>query len=175
MSELLYGLVTGILFGFLLQRAQVLRYDKQIGALRLLDMTIVKFMLSAVLTAMVGIYLLKDMGLASLSLKPTILGAVIPGGLIFGIGWAMLGYCPGTSIGAVAEGRIDGLWGILGMLIGAAVYAELYPGIQKTLLTWGDFGKITLPQALGINHWFIIPVFVVAGIALLRWLEKKGL
>ena len=175
MSELLYGLITGILFGFLLQRAQVLRYEKQIGALRLLDMTIVKFMLSAVLTGMVGIYILKDKGLASLSLKPTILGAVIPGGLIFGVGWALLGYCPGTSIGAVAEGRIDGLWGVVGMLIGAAVFAEIYPVLQKTLLTWGDFGKITLPQALGINHWFIIPVCLFAGIALLRWIEKKGL
>lgn len=175
MTELVYGLITGILFGFLLQRGQVLRYDKQIGALRFLDMTIVKFMLSAVLTAMVGIYILKDAGIASLSLKPTILGAVIPGGLVFGIGWGLLGYCPGTAIGAVAEGRIDGLWGVLGMLVGAGLYAEAYPFLKKTLLTWGDFGKITLPQALGINHWFVIPLFIIAGILLLMWFEKKGL
>jgi hypothetical protein len=56
MTILVYGLITGILFGFLLQRGQVLRYDKQLGALRLLDMTIVKFMLSSVLVAMVGVY-----------------------------------------------------------------------------------------------------------------------
>jgi len=175
MNELLYGIVTGILFGFLLQRGQVLRYDKQIGALCLRDMTIVKFMLSAVLTGMVGIYLLKDAGLASLSLKPTILGAVIPGGLIFGIGWGLLGYCPGTSIGAVAEGRVDGIWGVLGMLVGAALYAEAYPLMQKTLLTWGDFGKLTLPQTLGVSHWFVIPVFIAAGLLLFRWIEKKNL
>lgn len=175
MTELVYGLITGILFGFLLQRAQVLRYDKQIGALRFLDMTIVKFMLSAVLTAMVGIYILKDAGIATLSLKSTILGAVIPGGIVFGIGWGLLGYCPGTSIGAVAEGRIDGLWGVLGMLVGAALYAEVYPFLKRTLLTWGDFGKITLPQALGINHWFVIPVFIVSGLLLFRWIEKKNL
>ena len=175
MKELLYGFITGILFGFLLQRAQVLRYDKQIGALRFDDMTIVKFMLSAVITGMVGIYILKDLGIASLSLKPTILGAVIPGGLIFGIGWGLLGYCPGTAIGAVAEGRIDGLWGVLGMLVGAAIFAEVYPLLKKTLLTVGDFGKITLPQVLGINHWFIIPVFIVAGLLLFRWIEKKNL
>ena len=175
MNELLYGIVTGILFGFLLQRGQVLRYDKQIGALCLRDMTIVKFMLSAVLTGMVGIYLLKDAGLASLSLKPTILGAVIPGGLIFGIGWGLLGYCPGTSIGAVAEGRVDGIWGVLGMLVGAALYAEAYPLMQKTLLTWGDFGKLTLPQTLVVSHWFVIPVFIAAGLLLFRWIEKKNL
>ena len=95
---LLYGLITGIIFGFLLQKARVIRYDKQLGALRLIDMTIVKFMLSTILVAMVGTYLLKDLGLVKLSIKPTILGGVILGGLIFGIGWGFLGYCPGTCL-----------------------------------------------------------------------------
>lgn len=58
--ELVYGAITGVLFGFLMQKAQVLRYDKQVGALRLVDFTIVKFMLSTVIVAMVGIYALKD-------------------------------------------------------------------------------------------------------------------
>ncbi|MCE5201147.1 MAG: YeeE/YedE family protein, partial [Synergistaceae bacterium] len=84
MTILMYGLITGILFGFFLQKGRVLRYDKQIGALRLKDMTIVKFMLSHVLVAMVGIYFLNDLGLVKLSLKPTILGGVVIGGLIFG-------------------------------------------------------------------------------------------
>jgi uncharacterized protein len=175
MNTLIYGLVTGIFFGFFLQRGGVLRYDKQLGALRFLDMTIVKFMFSTVLVGMVGVYLLKDLGIATLSVKPMILGAVIPGGLIFGIGWGLLGYCPGTSVGALAEGRWDGLWGLLGMLIGAAIYAEAYPGLKKTLLTMGDFGKITLPQALGISHWVVIPVFIIVGLLLFYWFEKKGL
>jgi len=101
----LYGLITGMVFGFLLQRGRVLRYDKQLGALRLMDMTIVKFMFSTVLVGMVGVYILKDLGMVTLSVKPAILGAVIPGGLLFGIGWGLLGYCPGTSVGAIAEGR----------------------------------------------------------------------
>ncbi|MBI4794082.1 MAG: YeeE/YedE family protein, partial [Deltaproteobacteria bacterium] len=63
--DLFYGLFTGVLFGFLLQRGRVLRYDKQLGALRLQDMTIIKFMLSAVLVGMVGIYLFHDLGLIS--------------------------------------------------------------------------------------------------------------
>lgn len=175
MTELLYGLATGALFGFLLQRASVLRYDRQLGALRFLDMTIVKFMFSTVMVGMVGVYLLRDLGLAGLSVKPAVLGAVIPGGLIFGVGWGLLGYCPGTAAGALAEGRWDGLWGLLGMLAGAALYAEAYPGLKKTLLTMGDYGRITLPQALGVSPWLVIPVFIAAGLALFYWLEKKGL
>ena len=100
MSQLVYGLLTGIAFGFLLQKAQVLRYDKQVGALRLIDMTILKFMLSAIVVASIGIYLFKDLGLIKLSIKATSIGAQVVGGLLFGIGWGLLGYCPGTAAGA---------------------------------------------------------------------------
>lgn len=175
MTMLLYGLLTGIFFGFFLQKGRVLRYDKQIGALRLLDMTIVKFMLSHIVVAMIGVYFLYDMGLVKLSLKPLILGGVILGGLLFGIGWGLLGYCPGTSLGAMGEGRIDAVWGILGMLVGAGIYAEAFPYLQKTVLTWGNYGKATIPQLLGINHWFIIIPFIILTIMLFRWFEKKGL
>jgi len=175
MNQLIYGLVTGILFGFFLQRGQVLRYDKQIGALRLFDMTILKFMLTAIFVGSVGIYLLKDLGLVNLSIKSTVLGATIIGGLIFGLGWGLLGYCPGTSMGAVGEGRWDGLWGLLGMLAGAAVYAEAYPLMKQTVLTWGNLGKITIPGILGISHWIVVPVFVLAGVGLFGWFEKKNL
>lgn len=175
MTMLIYGLITGILFGFLLQKGRVIRYDKQLGALRLIDMTIVKFMLTTILVSMVGVYLLKDLGLVKLSIKPTILGGVILGGLIFGVGWGLLGYCPGTSAGALGEGRWDAFWGILGMLTGAALFAEAYPMLKKTVLTWGNYGKITLPQVMSINHWFIIPVLIIGGLALFRWFEKKGL
>jgi hypothetical protein len=61
------------------------------------------------------------------------------------------------------------------MLAGAAVFAEAYPVLKKTILTWGDLGEITFPQVVGLNHWFVIPVFVIGGLALFRWFEKKGL
>ena len=175
MMPLIYGLVTGALFGFFLQKARVIRYDKQIGALRLIDMTIVKFMLTSILVGMVGVYLLMDLGLVKLNPKSTVLGGNIIGGLIFGLGWGLLGYCPGTSAGALGEGRWDAVWGILGMLAGAAIFAEIYPALKTSVLTWGDFGKITLPQILGVNHWIIIVLFLIAAVWLFRWFEKKGL
>jgi uncharacterized protein len=175
MNILVYGLITGILFGFLLQRGQVLRYDKQLGALRLLDMTIVKFMMSSILVAMVGVYALYDLGLVKLSLKPTELGGNIIGGLLFGVGWGLFGYCPGTAVGAVGEGRFGALWGIAGMLLGAALFAEAYPLLKQTVLTWGALGKITLPQVLGVNHWPVIAVLVMGTLALFYWFERRGL
>ena len=112
--SLIYGLITGILFGILLQRAEVLRYDRQVGALRLMDMTIFKFMLTAIVIGSIGVYLMKDLGLIKLSLKATSIGAQVVGGLMFGIGWALLGYCPGTAGGALGEGRLDAFWGCRG-------------------------------------------------------------
>ena len=175
MKMLIYGLVTGIAFGFILQKGRVLRYDKQLGALLFRDMTIIKFMLTSVLVGMVGVYLLVDLELAKLSIKTTVLGGNILGGLIFGLGWGLLGYCPGTSAGALGEGRWDAIWGLFGMIAGAALYAEAFPLMQRTVLTWGNFGKISLPQVLGINHWPVIIVFIVGGLLLFRLIEKKGL
>ncbi|MEI6611176.1 MAG: YeeE/YedE thiosulfate transporter family protein [Deltaproteobacteria bacterium] len=175
MNELLIGAITGILFGFIMQKAQVIRYDKQMAALRLQDMTIVKFMLTTIIVSMVGIYLLFDLGLIKLSIKPLILGGNVLGGLIFGIGWGILGYCPATAMGALGEGRYDSAFGLMGMILGAGLYAEAYPLMKETVLTWGDFGKITIPLALGINPWIVIVILGALFIILFRWFEKKGL
>lgn len=173
--EQIIGLITGIFFGFLLQKGEVLRFEKQVGFMLLKDMTIIKFMFSAVLVGMVGIYVCHSFGLIALSIKATHVAAIIIGGLLFGIGWAIAGFCPGTSVGALAEGRIHALWAIIGMLAGAAVYAEAYPTMKTTLLTWGEYGKITLPQILAISPWLVIFVFIVIGLGFFAWFEKKGL
>ena len=173
--EQVIGLVTGLLFGFLLQKGEVLRFERQIGFMLLKDMTIIKFMMSAVLVGMVGIYACHATGLINLSVKATNIAAIVVGGFMFGIGWAIAGYCPGTSVGALAEGRFHAIWAILGMLTGAALYAEAYPVMQQTLLAWGNFGKITLPQVLGLSPWFVIIPFILVGLGLFAWFEKKGI
>ena len=92
--EQILGLVTGIFFGFLLQKGRVLRYDKQVGAMLFKDMTIFKFMLSAIIVGMFGILAMHDMGIIKLSHKAMNVGAILVGGSLFGIGWAVMGFCP---------------------------------------------------------------------------------
>lgn len=169
------GLITGILFGFLLQKGRILRFEKQIGAMLLKDMTIFKFMLSAILVGMVGIQLLTSTEIISLSHKAMNIGAVLVGGALFGCGWAVMGFCPGTSIGALGEGRWHAVFAIAGMVVGAALYAEVFPFIKSTVLAWKNFGKIGLPEVLGVSPWVIIPFFCVGTISLFFWFEKKGL
>lgn len=169
------GLITGVLFGVLLQKGRVLRFDKQIGALLFRDMTILKFMFSAILVGMVGVLILSDMELIKLSHKPMNLGAVVIGGALFGAGWAIMGFCPGTSVGALGEGRWHAVFAVIGMIAGAALYAELYPFFKETVLAWQDYGKIGLPETLGVSPWLVVVVCIAGTIALFRWFEKKGL
>ncbi|MBS1169301.1 MAG: putative rane protein [Burkholderiaceae bacterium] len=169
------GLIAGIAFGFLLQKGRALRFDKQIGAMLLKDMTIVKFMLSAILVGMVGIIALSSAGLIKLGHKPMNVGAVLIGGVLFGGGWAIMGFCPGTSVGALAEGRWHAIFAIVGMIVGAAIYAELYPYFKSTVLAWADYGKIGLPDVLGVSPWVVVAAFWMACIPLFVWFERKGL
>ena len=170
------GLILGILFGFLLQKGGVTNYDVIIGQLLLVDFTVVKIMLSAVITGMLGIHFLKSVGLVQLHPKPGSFGTSVVGGLLFGVGFAVLGYCPGTVAGAVGQGYLDALCGgVVGILVGAGIFAALYPKLDKPILSRGDFGELTLPQALKMPAWcVVIPVSVLLVILLLL-LEKAGL
>lgn len=175
MTEKALGLAAGLLFGFILQRGRVLRFGKQVGAMRLQDMTILKFMLSAILVGMVGLQISSQLGWLQLSHKPMNLGAIVLGGVLFGAGWALAGFCPGTAVGALGEGRLHAGWAVLGMVLGAAVYAEIYPWLKGTVLSWKDWGKVTLPGVLGVHPWTVIVVFAVVTAGLFALFEHRRL
>jgi hypothetical protein len=86
-----------------------------------------------------------------------------------------MGFCPGTSVGAVAEGRLHAIFAVIGMITGAAIYAELYPYFKTTILAWKDFGKIGLPDVLGVSPWVIVVALWVVSLGLFAWFEKKGI
>ena len=174
--QLCLGLMIGIVFGFLLQKGGATRYGVIIGQLLLQDFTVVKIMLSAVVTGMIGVHLLQSLKIARLHLKSGSLGQNVIGGLIFGIGFGLLGYCPGTVAGAAGQGSLDAIFGgIVGMLIGAGLFATIYPKLQEGILKIGDFGELSLPQLLKINVWLVIIVISAAIIALLFIMEKSAL
>ena len=102
-------------------------------------------------------------------------GGIVLGGVLFGAGWAVMGYCPGTSVGAVAEGRWHALFAVLGMIVGAAIFAELFPLLKASVLAWKDYGKIAWPETLGVSRWVIIPLFWAGTLALFAWFEKRKL
>ncbi|HNR40459.1 MAG TPA: YeeE/YedE thiosulfate transporter family protein [Acidobacteriota bacterium] len=174
-AQLLLGLAFGIVFGFLLQKGGVTDYDVILGQLLLTDFTVVKIMLTAVVTGMLGIHLMRAFGWVRLSPKPGSLGTSMVGGLVFGAGFATLGYCPGTIAGAIGNGYLDALaGGLAGILVGAALFAALYPRLNRAILPWVDFGPVTLPELFRVNPWAV--VLPVAGllVLLLVWIESAA-
>jgi hypothetical protein len=174
-AQLLWGLLFGFLFGFLLQRGGATKYDVIIGQLLLEDFTVLKIMLSAVVTGMIGIHLMKTFGWVELHPKVGSFGSSVIGGLIFGAGFAILGYCPGTIAGAVGNGYLDALLGgVIGILIGAGLFASLYPRLQKRILSRGNWGDVTLPRLLRVNDWVVVIPAAIMIIVLLWWIQSSG-
>jgi hypothetical protein len=175
-STLAAGLLFGVVFGFLLQKGGATKYDVIAAQLLLSDFTVLKIMLSAVVTGMIGIYAMKTMGWIELSIKSGSLGKNIIGGLIFGVGFAVLGYCPGTIAGAVGNGYLDAIvGGLVGIVVGSGLFAALYPKIKSGILAKGDFGELTLPKLFKVNDWVVVIPAAALIVLLLVWLESAGL
>lgn len=162
-KQLALGLLFGLCFGFLLQKGGVANYHVLIGALLLEDFTVMKVMLSAIVVGMIGVFGLYALGLVKLHLKPTRYAANILGGLVFGVGFGLLSYCPGTGAAALGQGNFDALAGILGLMAGSYLYAESSGLLGRTVLKWGDRGKLTLPELVRVSR----PTFVLVFASLL--------
>ena len=174
--SLFFGLGFGILFGFLLHKGGVTKYDVIVGQLLLTDFTVLKIMLSAVVTGMIGIYVMKSLGWIKLSIKSGSLGQNIIGALIFGVGFAVLGYCPGTIAGAIGNGYLDAIvGGLAGILAGTWIFAVMYPKLKDGILKKGDFGDITFPHLFKVNDWVVVVPVAALIILLLVWFENAGL
>ena len=172
-GRLVLGLLSGVAFGFLLQKGRVAKFRVIMGQFLLKDWTVVKIMLSAVAVGSVGVWAMVAIGWTSLHIKPAAFAPLIVGGLLFGIGIAIFGYCPGTSVAACGEGRRDAMVGVLGMFTGALVYVLAFPALQGLTKAWGDWGKATLPQVLGMSPWVFVAALVVMAVALRILAERR--
>jgi hypothetical protein len=150
-TVLLVSLAIGVAFGAILHRVQVSNPDRIYGTLTLRDLTVLKFMLLAIGVGAIGIGGLGVLGLAHLKVKALPLLAVAGGGLVFGAGFAVAGYCPGTCIVGAAEGRRDAAWTFVGGLLGALGYALVHPLARRWLIAPVDLGKPTLDSLTGVG------------------------
>ena len=162
-KQLVLGLIFGVVFGLLLQKGGVAKYHILLGVLLLEDFTVVKVMLTAIIVGSVGVFSLFALGLVKLHVKPTRYAANIIGGLVFGVGFALIGYCPGTGAAALGQGNWDAIAGVVGLMIGSYLFAEASGWLGKTLLKVGDRGKLMLPEVVGVK----LPAFLLVFIPLL--------
>lgn len=175
--RLIEGLIIGVIFGFLLQKGGVSKYDVIMGQLRLTDFTVVKIILTAIIVTMLGISFFYPKGKIKVEAKPGSLKNATIGGLIFGIGFGILGYCPGTIAAAIGNGYIDAITGgLIGILLGTIIFARLYTKLKdKNILTTDKFSEFSLFNSFKGNPFkYTIPISIL--LALIMYLiEIRGL
>jgi uncharacterized membrane protein YedE/YeeE len=165
-TGLLVAVLVGIGFGFVLERAGFGSATKLAAQFYGRDMTVFKVMFTAIITAMLGLFWLGWLGIVDLSrisLLPTYLIPQIAGGMIFGVGFVMGGYCPGTCCVAAVTGKVDGWVHLVGMMAGIFLFGELYP-LMANFYSSSSLGEISLAQLFGISQG--AAVFLVVGLAL---------
>lgn len=177
-ADLAIAVALGFGFGYCLERAGFGSARKLTAVFYLFDMAVVKVMFTAIVTAMTGIAVLSAIGAVDVSefyIEPTALPAQVVGGLLFGAGFIVGGYCPGTSIAAIATGRMDGLAFALGMLAGVWTFAELTPGLETWIRSVSQ-GEMLLPDVTGVGMvWWAIGfiLFLLAASRGMAWLETR--
>ena len=161
MRPILEALLLGFFFGFALQKAGLTHWARIVGIYRLRDMTVLKFMLTALVVGGVLIQGASDLGLAApLPVPPTFALSNLLGGVVFGVGMATAGYCPGTIVAQAGEGRLDA-WtaGLSGVLVGALAFGLLQPTIVPRLARIGALGRVTFASLAGTSPWLLLVLF----------------
>ncbi|MBT4494467.1 MAG: YeeE/YedE family protein [Gammaproteobacteria bacterium] len=172
MNTLIIGFILGCVFGAILFLGGASSYRKILGTLLLKDMTIIKLMLTAIGVGSLGVYLLDLGGLANLSIKPAYVWGIVAGGAIFGIGWAVSGYCPGTCVVGTSEGKLDALFTLGGALVGAFIFSLVYPTLDTWLLQNANLGKITFVDLIGVEGIYLAIPFSLLLLALAFFVLK---
>lgn len=177
MTSVVAPLFVGFLFGWALQKGKLGRYETIINVFRFVDLTVLKFLFTALMVAMVAVQALVSLDLCD---GPPVaqtyaLGNLL-GGLLFGFGMALAGFCPGTVAAGAGEGRLDYLIpGALGLYAGAVLFGWTYPRFFPALARIGRLGSVTVSQELGVDGWLLVILFCELGLLLFYVLERGPL
>lgn len=162
-------------FGFALERAGLGSPRKLVGQFYGYDFVVIQVMLTAIVTAMIGLQLLSAVGALDLGrvfLPPTLVMAQAVGGLLFGVGFVVGGYCPGTCFVGAVGGRLDALVALGGMLAGMLVYGALLPRLQP-LANATALGPVTLPQLIHVPAGWVTAAVAAGALALFAVIRQR--
>lgn len=176
--NLLLALFIGIGFGFVLEQSGFSSSRKLAGVFYGYDMTVMKVFFTAAITAMTGLLFFSLFGWIDLDLiyvNNTFLYSAITGGVLMGIGFILGGFCPGTSICAVAIGKIDAMIFVLGIIIGVALFGFGFP-LWEGLYKAEPMGAVKLSDFIGISDGLFLFLLIIIAMGMFygaEWIEKK--
>jgi len=173
-----FAVLLGMGFGFALESSGFSSSRKIIGTFFGYDFVVVKVFFTAAIVSSLGLLYLNNLGLLDYSLlyiQPTFMASAIIGGIIMGVGFAMGGFCPGTSVCAAAVGRIDGLVFLGGMFIGVFLFSEAFPLFENMYYS-GSQGGVMINSVLGISPELFTFLLVLMAIGMFygaSWVQGK--
>lgn len=173
-----FAILSGFAFGFVLERAGFGSSRKLAAQFYLRDMTVLKVMFTAIVTAMLGLTVLRAVGLVDMDemyVNPTFLAPQVVGGLIFGAGFAIGGYCPGTSLVAAVNGKLDALVFLAGASTGILGFAGVFGKIEK-FATSGGGKRQFLMDWLHLSYGTVAILVTLLALGMFvgaEWIEKK--
>ncbi|HWS01132.1 MAG TPA: YeeE/YedE thiosulfate transporter family protein [Prolixibacteraceae bacterium] len=174
----IFAVLLGMGFGFALESSGFSSSRKIIGTFFGYDFVVVKVFFTAAIVASVGLLYLNYFGLVDFSqlyIQPTFMTAAILGGIIMGVGFAMGGFCPGTSLCATAVGRIDGMVFFGGMFIGVFLFSESF-SLFENMFYSGSQGGVMINTVLGISPELFTFLLVLMAVGMFygaAWVQKK--
>lgn len=176
MNEWVSALIIGALFGWLLNKAGLTHYARIVDVYLLRDFTVLRFMLSALWVGALAIQLGIGLGLTQAApIPPTHALSNLVGGGIFGVGMASAGYCPGTIVAEVGEGRLDACCaGLAGLVVGALAYGTVQPWLVPRISGIGDIGRATFSSISATSPWLTAFIFVELVLVVLLLLRGRG-
>lgn len=171
------ALFLGVGFGFALNKAGLTKYHKIVNVFRFTDMAVLKFMMTALVVSMSGLYLLRGLGLVTFPNVPaTYVAGNLVGGLLFGVGMALSGYCPGTCAAGSGEGKLDYLIpGVGGFLVGAALYGLTYQQVFPSISSIANYGTTVIPDLWNLSSFLTVVFFALMATFLFYLIDRAGL
>jgi len=179
-ASLAVALLIGIAFGWFLERSGMGSATKLAGQFYLRDLTVFKVMFTAIITAMLGVFWLGRVGVLDVDrifVPETWILPQLIGGIVFGVGFAVAGLCPGTSCVAAATGRIDGIAVVAGMFAGVVGTGLFFNRLEAFYLSMPR-GVFTLPQLFNVSHGvvvFAVVIIALAGFKIADSIERRSI
>ncbi len=175
--QIVAPLAIGIGFGFVLQKGRLGHYDTIVNVFRFKDLRVLKFLMSALMVSMLGIQALRSLGLAEeVPVAHSYLVGNLLGGVLFGMGMAVAGFCPGTVAAGAGEGRLDYLIaGSFGLYAGAVLFGLAYPKLMPLLGNLANLGAITAAELFHVDAWLPVLLFWELGLLIFYLIERGPL
>ena len=176
--DLVIALLLGMAFGYVLESAGFSSSRKLAGVFYGYDFTVLRVFFTAAITAMVGLLYFGYMGWIDISMiyvNETFIYATLIGGVIMGLGFIMGGFCPGTSICAVAIGKIDAMIFTVGMFLGILIFSETFP-LFENLYYAEPLGPVKVFDVLGMSEGlfaFLLIIVALVAFVVTAWIQKR--